>query len=111
MDDNKATVALIHAARPPQPSAFSIELMFGWRAVLQFKHVPQQIFASVMTPFTFSLLFTFGVGGALEGSTLADLQYFSPGILVQTVVFTSMYSGMGLSTDLGKGLFDTFRSL
>jgi ABC-2 type transport system permease protein len=30
---------------------------------------------------------------------------------VQTVVFNSVYSGMGLSTDLGKGLFDRFRSL
>ena len=30
---------------------------------------------------------------------------------MQTVVFNSVYSGMGLSTDLGKGLFDRFRSL
>jgi ABC-2 type transport system permease protein len=30
---------------------------------------------------------------------------------VQTVVFNAVYSGMGLSTDLGKGLFDRFRSL
>jgi ABC-2 type transport system permease protein len=27
------------------------------------------------------------------------------------VVFNAVYSGMGLSTDLGKGLFDRFRSL
>jgi ABC-2 type transport system permease protein len=39
------------------------------------------------------------------------LQFFLPGILVQTVVFNAVYSGMGLSTDLGKGLFDRFRSL
>jgi ABC-2 type transport system permease protein len=31
--------------------------------------------------------------------------------LVQTVCFNAVYSGMGLSTDLGKGLFDRFRSL
>jgi ABC-2 type transport system permease protein len=30
---------------------------------------------------------------------------------VQTVIFNSVYSGMGLSTDLGRGLFDRFRSL
>ena len=30
---------------------------------------------------------------------------------MQTVVFNAVYSGMGLSTDLGKGLFDRFRSL
>ena len=39
------------------------------------------------------------------------LQFFLPGILVQTVVFNSVYSGMGLSTDLARGLFDRFRSL
>ena len=50
-------------------------------------------------------------GGALAGSTSDYLQFFLPGILVQTVVFNSVYSGMGLSTDLSKGLFDRFRSL
>ena len=50
-------------------------------------------------------------GGALAGSSKAYVQYFLPGILVQTVVFNAMYSGIGLSTDLGKGLFDRFRSL
>ena len=79
--------------------------------MLKFKHVPEQLFDLVMTPIMFTLLFTFVFGGALSGSTAAYLQYFLPGILVQTVVFNSMYSGMGLSTDLGKGLFDRFRSL
>src|SRR5690606_21316815 len=56
-------------------------------------------------------LFTFVFGGALAGSTSDYLQFFLPGILVQTVVFNAVYSGMGLSTDLSKGLFDRFRSL
>jgi ABC-2 type transport system permease protein len=111
MDNETATTSLIYAARPPQPSALSNALVFGWRAVLKFKHVPEQLFDLVMTPIMFTLLFTFVFGGALSGSTAAYLQYFLPGILVQTVVFNSMYSGMGLSTDLGKGLFDRFRSL
>ena len=85
--------------------------MFGWRAVLKFKHVPEQLFDLVMTPIMFTLLFTFVFGGALAGSPRDYLQIFLPGILVQTVVFNSVYSGMGLSTDLGKGLFDRFRSL
>jgi ABC-2 type transport system permease protein len=98
-------------ARPPAPSALSNALVFGWRAVLKFKHVPEQLFDLVMTPIMFTLLFTFVFGGALAGSPGAYLQIFLPGILVQTVVFNSVYSGMGLSTDLGKGLFDRFRSL
>jgi len=65
----------------------------------------------VMTPIMFTLLFTFVFGGALAGSPGGYLQVFLPGILVQTVMFNAVYSGMGLSTDLGKGLCDRFRSL
>jgi ABC-2 type transport system permease protein len=103
--------AVIHVERPAEPGAFSNALAFGWRAVLKFKHVPEQLFDLVMTPLMFTLLFTFVFGGALAGSTDRYVQFFVPGILVQTVVFNSVYSGMGLSTDLGKGLFDRFRSL
>ena len=98
-------------ARPPAPSALSNALVFGWRAVLKFRHVPEQMFDLVMTPIMFTLLFTFVFGGALAGSPADYLQFFLPGILVQTVVFNTVYSGMGLSTDLDKGLFDRFRSL
>jgi ABC-2 type transport system permease protein len=98
-------------ARPPAPSAFSNALVFGWRAVLKFRHVPEQLFDLVMTPLMFTLLFTFVFGGALAGSPREYIQFFLPGILVQTVAFNAVYSGMGLSTDLGKGLFDRFRSL
>ncbi len=100
-----------HVEPPPRPSAFSNALTFGWRAVLKFKHVPEQLFDLIMTPLMFTLLFTFVFGGALAGSTGDYLQFFLPGILVQTVAFNAVYSGMGLSTDLGKGLFDRFRSL
>lgn len=103
--------ALRHVAPPPAPSALSNALAFGWRAVLKFRHVPEQLFDLVMTPIMFTLLFTFVFGGALAGSTSQYLQFFLPGILVQTVCFNAVYSGMGLSTDLGKGLFDRFRSL
>jgi ABC-2 type transport system permease protein len=108
-DATRAT--LHHVARPPRPSALSNALVFGWRAVLKFRHVPEQLFDLVMTPIMFTLLFTFVFGGALAGSPGEYLQFFLPGILVQTVAFNAVYSGMGLSTDLGKGLFDRFRSL
>src|SRR5512145_888231 len=103
--------ALQLVARPPAPTALSNALVFGWRAVLKFKHLPEQLFDLVMTPIMFTLLFTFVFGGALAGSPSQYLQFFLPGILVQTVIFNAVYSGMGLSTDLGKGLFDRFRSL
>jgi ABC-2 type transport system permease protein len=96
---------------PPRPGRLSNALVFGWRAVLKFRHVPEQLFDLVMTPIMFTLLFTFVFGGALAGSPRDYLQFFLPGILVQTVCFNAVYSGMGLSTDLGRGLFDRFRTL
>jgi ABC-2 type transport system permease protein len=104
-------IPIMTVEKPPAPSALSNALVFGWRAVLKFRHVPEQLFDLVMTPIMFTLLFTFVFGGALAGSPREYLQFFLPGILVQTVVFNAVYSGMGLSTDLGKGLFDRFRSL
>ena len=102
---------LTTTAAPPRAGALSNALVFGWRAVLKFRHVPEQLFDLVMTPIMFTLLFTFVFGGALAGSPREYLQFFLPGILVQTVAFNAVYSGMGLSTDLGKGLFDRFRTL
>lgn len=110
-EPTKLATSFEAVSRPPAPSALSNALVFAWRAVLKFKHLPEQLFDLVMTPIMFTLLFTFVFGGALAGSPSQYLQFFIPGILVQTVVFNSVYSGMGLSTDLEKGLFDRFRSL
>lgn len=110
-DISSPVTAFRPVARPPAPSAVSNALVFGWRAVLKFRHVPEQLFDLVMTPIMFTLIFTFVFGGALAGSPREYLQFFLPGILVQTVTFNAVYSGMGLSGDLDKGLFDRFRSL
>lgn len=108
---SEAPLALPRVDRPRPSGPLSDALTFGWRAVLKFKHVPEQLFDLVMTPVMFTLLFTFVFGGALAGSPREYLQFFLPGILAQTVIFNSVYSGVGLCTDLQKGLFDRFRSL
>jgi ABC-2 type transport system permease protein len=111
MKDTASPPGFARVERPAPASALSNALTFGWRAMLKFKHLPEQLFDLVMTPIMFTLLFTFVFGGAIAGTTGDYLQYLLPGILVQTVIFNSVYSGMGLSTDLQKGLFDRFRSL
>ena len=103
--------ALSSRARPPRPNALSASLTFGWRALLKIKHVPEQLFDVTAFPIMFTLMFTYLFGGALAGSTSEYLQFLLPGILVQTVVFITMYTGMGLNTDISKGVFDRFRSL
>ncbi|OZC71702.1 ABC transporter [Rhodococcus sp. 15-725-2-2b] len=97
--------------RPPRPSSLSTSLSFGWRALLKIKHVPEQLFDVTAFPIMFTLLFTYLFGGALAGSTEAYIQFLLPGILVQTVVMITMYTGVTMNKDIEKGVFDRFRSL
>jgi ABC-2 type transport system permease protein len=100
----------IHA-RPRPVSALSAVATLAWRAMLKIKHVPFQLFDVTVMPIMFTLLFTYIFGGALAGSPREYIQYLLPGVLVQTIVFITVYTGMGLNTDIQKGLFDRFRSL
>jgi ABC-2 type transport system permease protein len=103
--------ALSTGPRPPRPSALSMALTFGWRGMLKVKHVPEQLLDVTITPVMFVLMFTYLFGGAIAGSTGDYLQYILPGILVMSVLFTTVYSGVALNTDLTKGVVDRFRSL
>jgi ABC-2 type transport system permease protein len=103
--------ALASTARPPRPSALSAALTFGWRGMLKVKHVPEQLIDATITPVLFLLMFTYLFGGAVAGSTGDYLEYIFPGILAQSVLFTCVYSGVALNTDVTKGVVDRFRSL
>ena len=96
----------------PAPANFlGSVLTHGWRAMLKIKHVPFQLFDVTVMPIMFTLLFTYIFGGAIEGTPKEYIQYLAPGIVVQTVVFITVYTGVGLNTDIKKGLHDRFRSL
>lgn len=86
-------------------------LAFAWRAVLKIRYHPEQAFDVVVMPVMFTILFTYLFGGALAGSVTAYLQFLLPGILAQTVLFTSIYTGFTLNQDIQRGVFDRFRSL
>ena len=79
--------------------------------MLKVRHVPEQLLDVTITPVMFLLMFTYLFGGAIEGSTGEYLDYVLPGILVMSVLFTTVYSGVALNTDLTKGVVDRFRSL
>ncbi|MHB1225249.1 MAG: ABC transporter permease [Gemmatimonadaceae bacterium] len=97
--------------RPPAAGAWSATVTLGWRAMLRIKHIPFQLFDVTAFPLMMTLMFTYLFGGALAGSPRAYVQYLIPGIVVQTIVFITVYTGVGLNTDISKGLFDRFRSV
>jgi ABC-2 type transport system permease protein len=103
--------ALASTPRPPRPSPLAAVMAFGWRGMLKVKHVPEQLVDVTITPVMFVLLFTYLFGGAVAGSTGEYLDYILPGLLVMSVLFTTVYSGIAINTDLTKGVVDRFRSL
>jgi len=98
-------------ARPSPASAMSAVVTLAWRAMLKIKHVPFQLFDVTIMPIMFTLLFTSMFSGALEAVTGDYIQFLLPGILVQTIIFITVYTGVGVNTDIQKGIFDRFRSL
>jgi daunorubicin/doxorubicin transport system permease protein len=103
--------ALSRVERPEPAGPVAASLAFSWRALLKIKHVPEQLFDVTVFPVMFTLLFTYLFGGALAGSTREYLQFLLPGILVQTVVLITIYTGTNLNTDINSGVFDRFRSM
>src|SRR5215217_2902935 len=49
--------------------------------------------------------------GAIAGSTGDYLQLLLPGVLVMSLLFSTVYSGVALNSDATKGVVDRFRSL
>jgi oleandomycin transport system permease protein len=86
-------------------------LRLAWRALLKIKHSPDQLFDISLTPIMFVTLFVFLFGTAVAGDWHRYLQFVLPGVAVQSLIFASMGTAVGLNADLRNGIFDRFRSL
>lgn len=92
--------------------AISDGLVVTWRNLMQFARVPVLVVFTLFQPIMFVLLFRYVFGGAI--ANLGPFEYVSyllPGIFVQTAIFGSTQTGIGLAEDLKSGLIDRFRSL
>ena len=83
----------------------------AWRSLVSIKHNPFELLDLSIQPIMFVLLFTYVFGGAISGSPAAYLLFMLPGIIVQNTIFATLTTGVGLSTDLTKGVYDRLRSL
>jgi ABC transporter DrrB family efflux protein len=82
-----------------------------WRNLLHIRRMPEMLLDVTIQPVMFVLLFAYVFGGsiAIEGSTYRE--FLLPGIMAQTMVFSSAIVAMGLTNDLEKGIVDRFKSL
>ena len=86
-------------------------MSLAWRTLVQIKHNPFELIDFSVQPVMFLLLFTYVFGGAISGSPHEYLTFALAGIIVQNSLFTTLNTGVGLSTDLEKGFFDRLRAL
>jgi oleandomycin transport system permease protein len=99
------------SGRITPPVALRHGLIVARRNLLQVRGNPQLLIFLVIQPILFVLLFVYVFGGAISGSSRQYVQFVIPGIIVQTVVFATAITGIGLNEDLAKGIIDRFRSL
>jgi ABC-2 type transport system permease protein/oleandomycin transport system permease protein len=95
--------ALVRAVR----DAFAIT----WRNLIGYRRVPQLLVFSTVQPVIFVLLFRYVFGGAIHTGRVPYVDFLMPGVFVQTVVFGSLATAIGLAADMKSGLLERFRSL
>jgi ABC-2 type transport system permease protein/oleandomycin transport system permease protein len=81
------------------------------RNMLRYVRLPQLLIFNALLNVVLLLLFNYVFGGAIRTGGIEYIQYFLPGFMVQTVVFGSTQTSVGLAEDLSKGMIDRFRSL
>src|SRR6188474_2660107 len=86
-------------------------LVLAKRGVTKMFRNPEQFIDVSVQPIIMTVLFVYIFGGAVAGDTSNYLPFVLPGIIVQTLMFTSLTIGVNLNTDIQKGVFDRFRSL
>jgi oleandomycin transport system permease protein len=86
-------------------------LALARRSLIKTIRTPEQLLDVTLQPVMFVVIFVYLLGGAISGDRHAYMQFLLPAIMVQTTLFASIATGVGLNTDIKKGVFDRFRSL
>jgi ABC transporter DrrB family efflux protein len=97
--------------RPALVRAVRDALAITWRNLIGYRRVPQLLVFSTIQPVIFVLLFRYVFGGAIDTGRIPYVDFLMPGVFVQTVVFGSLATAIGLAADMKSGLLERFRSL
>jgi oleandomycin transport system permease protein len=95
-----------------KPFSLRHALVLCKRDLIKIVRTPEQLIDVTLQPIILMLLFLYVFGGALGGGSRHDyLQFLLPGLVGQTIAMSSISIGQNMNADIGKGVFDRFRSL
>ena len=86
-------------------------LVLAKRHLTQIPRIPDELIFATIQPIMFVLLFRYVFGGAIAVTGTSYVNYLMAGAFVQSAVFASANTGVGMANDLKRGLIDRFRSL
>ena len=86
-------------------------LVLARRQLIKIPRNPDELVTSTLQPVLFVVLFRYVFGGAIAVSGTSYVNFLVAGILVQSVILGSAFTGIGIAADLKGGLVDRFRSL
>ena len=81
------------------------------RNLIHIKRMPELLLDVTIQPIMFVLLFAYVFGGSIQVPGSSYREFLIPGIMVQTMVFSSAIVAIGLTNDLEKGIVDRVKSL
>lgn len=81
------------------------------RNLIGYRRVPQLLVFSTIQPVIFVLMFRYVFGGAIRIPGVPYVDFLMPGIFLQSVVFGSLATAVGLATDMKSGLMERFHAL
>jgi ABC transporter DrrB family efflux protein len=100
--------------RPPisPPPLLGASTTIVWRNLLHIKRMPEMLLDVTVQSVMFVLLFAYVFGGSIQPpGDVSYKEFLLPGIMVQTMIFSSAVVAMGLTNDLQKGIVDRLKSL
>ena len=108
--------SLTEVPRPTVPrTGLTGGLVDAWvilgRNLRRYQRQPQIAVFVFVQPVMFILLFRYVFGGSIPTPGVDYVQYLMPGIIVQSVTFSSVGTAIGIAEDLKSGMIDRFRSL
>lgn len=93
------------------PGLLRQSLIMVWRNLKHIRRMPEMLTDVTIQPVMFVLLFAYVFGGSIQTQGSSYREWLLPGIMAQTMAFSSFVVAVGLNADIDRGIVDRFRSL